>query len=78
MCQMCLQDFHTAIAGAMSDDEYTRELYSAMLEDAQKDLLAGMERAAQRCVKKAELKVHPHHQNYVRTLEKFASLWTSP
>ena len=52
-----MQDFHTAIAGAMSDGEYTRELYSAMLEDAQQDLLAGMERAAQRCVKKAELKV---------------------
>ena len=57
MCQTCLQDFHTAIAGAMSDEEYMRELYSAMLEDAQQDLVAGMERAAQRCVKKAELKV---------------------
>ena len=34
-----------------------RELYSAMLEDAQQNLVAGMERAAQRCVKKAELKV---------------------
>ena len=53
-----VQDFHTAITGAMTDEEYVRELYSAMLEDAQQALLAGMERAAQRCVKKAELKVH--------------------
>ena len=51
------QDFHTSIAGAMTDDEYVRELYSAMLEDAQQELQAGMQRAAQRCVKKAELKV---------------------
>ena len=51
------QDFHTSIAGAMTDDEYVRELYSAMLEDAQQELQEGMQRAAQRCVKKAELKV---------------------
>ena len=51
------QDFHTSIAGAMTDDEYVRELYSAMLEDAQQELQAGTRRAAQRCVKKAELKV---------------------
>ena len=54
---VCVQDFHTAIAGTMTDEEYARELYSAMLEDAQQALLNGMERAAQRCVKKAELKV---------------------
>lgn len=53
-----VQDFHTAIAGAMTDEEYAHELYSAMLEDAQQALLDGMERAVQRCVKKAELKVH--------------------
>ena len=41
----------------MTDDEYVRELYSAMLEDSQQELQAGMQRAAQRCVKKAELKV---------------------
>lgn len=52
-----VQDFHTAIAGAMTDEEYVRELYSAMLEDAQQELQDGMQRAAQRCVKKAELKV---------------------
>ena len=42
----------------MTDDEYARELYSAMLEEAQQDLLEGMERAGQRCIKKAELKVY--------------------
>jgi hypothetical protein len=55
----CTQDFHTSIAGAMSDDEYIHELYSAMLEDSQQELQQGMQRAAQRCVKKAELKVMP-------------------
>ena len=55
-----MQDFHTAIAGAMTDEEYVHELYNAMLEDAQQGLVSGMERAAQRCVKKAELKVRCH------------------
>ena len=63
-----VQDFHTSIAGAMTDDEYVRELYSAMLEDAQQELQAGMQRAAQRCVKKAELKVSMcWHHPLVRT-----------
>ena len=52
-----MQDFHTSIAGAMTDDEYVHALYGAMMEDAEQDLQAGMQRAAQRCVKKAELKV---------------------
>ena len=53
-----MQDFHTSIAGAMNDDECcVQALYSAMMEDAEQDLQAGMQRAAQRCVKKAELKV---------------------
>ncbi len=55
----CVQDFHTSIAGAMTDDEYVHELYSALLEDSQQELQQGMQRAAQRCVKKAELKVVP-------------------
>ena len=38
---VCVQDFHTAIAGTMTDEEYARELYSAMLEDAQQALLNG-------------------------------------
>ena len=42
----------------MTDDEYARELFSAMLEEAQQDLLDGMERAGHRCIKKAELKVY--------------------
>ncbi|CAK0787776.1 hypothetical protein CVIRNUC_010998 [Coccomyxa viridis] len=50
------QDFHTSIAGAMTDEEYVRELYSAMLEDARQELQEGMQRAAQRCAQKAELK----------------------
>lgn len=53
----CMQDFHTSVAGAMTDDEYVHALYNIMMEDAEQDLQAGVQRAAQRCVKKAELKV---------------------
>jgi hypothetical protein len=52
-----VQDFHTKIEGALSDEEYVRELYEAMLEEGRDDIERGMERMAQRAVRKAELKV---------------------
>ena len=52
-----VQDFHTAIEGALSPEEYARELYEAMLEDGAAKLERGQDRAAQRALRKAELKV---------------------
>ena len=69
------QDFHTSIAGAMTDEEYVRELYSAMLEDARQELQEGMQRAAQRCVKKAEVKVDTslHCLLYIHSSRSYSS-----
>lgn len=52
-----VQDFHSAIEGALSDEEYVHELHEAMLEECASELAAGEERAAQRALRKAELKV---------------------
>lgn len=52
-----MQDFHSAIEGALSNEEYVRELREAMLEEAAAELAAGEERAAQSALRKAELKV---------------------
>ena len=54
-----MQDFHSAIEGALSNEEYMRELREAMLEEAAAELAAGEERAAQSALRKAELKVWP-------------------
>lgn len=57
-CVWHLQDFHSAIEGALSDEDYMAELYEAMLEEEKGALERGMELAAQRAVRKAELKVY--------------------
>lgn len=53
----------------MSDDDYVNELYSTMREEAEQELREGMQRAAQRCVKKAELKVGPHFPLWVTEID---------
>ncbi|CAL8472333.1 g11876 [Coccomyxa elongata] len=50
------QDFHSAVEGALSNEDYVAELYNAMLEEGQEALERGMELAAQRAVRKAEVK----------------------
>jgi hypothetical protein len=52
-----VQDFHSAIEGALSDEDYVSELYEAMLEEGREALERGMELAAQRTVRKAKVKV---------------------
>ena len=54
------QDFHSGIEGALSNEEYVRELYGAMLEEAAAELAAGQERAVARTLRKAELKVRQY------------------
>ena len=62
ICSCGAQDFHSAVEGALSDEDYVSELYEAMLEEGREALERGMELAAQRAVRKAEVKVHvlPH------------------
>ena len=55
------QDFHSSIEDALSDAEYVAELHGAMLEQAAPELAAGQERAAQRTLRKAELKARTCH-----------------
>lgn len=55
----CAQDFHSAIEGALSDEDYVSELYEAMLEEGSEALERGMELTAQRTVRKAKVKVSP-------------------
>lgn len=52
-----LQDFHTAVAGALSGGEYVERLYQAMAAEAADELAASEQRAAKRALRKAELKV---------------------
>lgn len=58
MLPLVAQDFHSAVEGALSDEDYVAELYEAMLEEGREALERGMELAAQRAVRKAEVKVH--------------------
>ncbi len=53
------QDFHSAVAGALSEAEYAERLYQAMASEAADDLAASEQRAAKRALRKAELKVRP-------------------
>ncbi|KAK9832645.1 hypothetical protein WJX81_006656 [Elliptochloris bilobata] len=50
------QDFHTAVAGALSGAEYVERLYQAMAAEAADELAASEQRAAKRALRKAELK----------------------
>lgn len=49
-----------------------RELYEAMLEESRDDIERGMERAAQRTVRKAELKVAFLSIFYIRFIPTLA------
>ena len=52
-----VQDFHTAVAGALSGAEYVERLFQAMAAEAADELAASEQRAAKRALRKAELKV---------------------
>ena len=64
----CAQDFHSAIEGALSDEDYVSELYEAMLEEGSEALERGMELTAQRTVRKAKVKVTPWLFSAARSL----------